>query len=462
MAVAEDLAKTTSLCPECLEPVPGRYKEVDGCVELERTCPEHGTVSPVVWQDAEHWQWAGQHAPDPIDQGELQVLNDHACLAVVEVTQRCNLECPYCFAASGPHGEHRSTDEVVGLLDVVARDGGPRPIQFSGGEPTIRDDLPELIKAAGQRGFEHIEVNTNGIRLARDPGYAQALKDAGVTAVYLQFDGWEPETYQATRDRANLPEIKADAIEACGQAGLPVILVCTVVPGVNEHELGDIVTFALANQDVVRSVNLQPVAHVGRYAKNDGRFSLDEVARVLAEELDWLEPRDFRPVPCCSAYCQSATALLPDGQGGAVPLTRYVDDELWDQLSGLVDEADWMELLAGTPDAQDRSAFVAACCGVEVPGGAEALIDDVLPVGITGFMDADVGDVDRLGQCCIAVPTHEDGLVPFCAYNMTTRDGRYKFREERGWEGRQDTDPPTSQDKDQDDIPAKPPEARTG
>lgn len=456
--MTEDLAQTTSLCPDCLDPVPGRYKVVDGRIELERTCPEHGTASPVVWHDAEHWRWAGEHAPEPIDQGDLQVLNDHACLAVVEVTQRCNLECSYCFAASGPHGEHRSTDEILDLLDVVARDGSPRPIQFSGGEPTIRDDLPDLVEAAHERGFDHIEVNTNGIRLARDLTYAPALKEAGVTAIYLQFDGFEPETYQATRDRADLPGIKADAIDACREAGLPVILVCTVVPGVNEHELGDIVTYALANQEVIRSVNLQPVAHVGRYAKNDGRFSLDEVARVLSEQLGWLEPRDLRPVPCCSAYCQSATALLPDGDGGAVPLTRYVDDALWDQLAGLVDERDWMELLAGTPDAQDRSAFVAACCGIEVPGGAETLIEEILPVGITGFMDADAADVDRLGQCCIAVPTHEDGMVPFCAYNMTTRDGRYKFREERSWAGRRDTEPPTREG----DTPAKPPEASPG
>lgn len=430
-------ASTQSLCPECFEILDATYEKMEGRVHLRRTCPEHGTFSPPVWADADHWEWASRYGPQDPATGEdtLEVVNRHACLAVVEVTTSCNLECSYCFASSGHAGEHLPFEEVVELMDVVREDGGPRPIQFSGGEPTVRDDLPELVEAARKRGFEHVEVNTNGIRLAEEDGYAERLSAAGVSAVYLQFDGFDKTTHMNIRE-ADLRKVKEQAVEACRAAELPVILVSTIVKGVNDDELGEIVRYALENRDVVRSVNLQPVAHFGRFAEDTGLLSLDAVAERLAEQTDIFETEDLMPVPCCSAYCQAATAVLPDDEGSGVPITRFVSDELFAELSGLVDESDWMELLAGTPEAEERTEFIASCCSFEVPDEAAEIVDRIVPIGITGFMDADNADVDRLETCCIAVPTSEDGLVPFCAYNMTTRDGRYEFRRKRGWQGR--------------------------
>jgi pyruvate-formate lyase-activating enzyme len=463
------LAETESLCPDCLRQVPGRYEERSGGVYLTRTCDDHGTTSRRVWGSFDHWDWAADFGPSPEhDGGDLTVDDDHACLAVVEVTDDCNLSCSYCFASSGPGGEHRSTAEVEAMLDTVA-DADCPPVQFSGGEPTVRDDLPDLVERARQRGIDHVEVNTNGIRMATEDGYAEALADAGVTAVYLQFDGLTSETYETIREADILAE-KHAAIEACREADLPVVLVPTVVPDVNDDEMGDIVEYALANRDVVRSVNFQPVAHFGRYATDDGRFALDVAARKLAEQVDSLEPRDMLPAPCCSAYCQIGTAFVPrnadpagdargtgetDGTGGEgcgrgddspteafVPLTKFVDDELWDALSGLVDEGDYMELLAGTAAGEEWACKTAGCCGVDVPGGVEGLFDEVVPVSFTGFMDADAADVDRLSNCCLSVPTPEGDLAPFCGYNMTTTDGEYALRNRNEWGGRPAVDEP--------------------
>jgi len=471
---SDTLGTTTSLCPDCLEPVPGRYEERDGGVFLARECPDHGSTSRQVWGSLDHWEWAADFGPDPEhDGGDLTVDPDHACLAVVEVTDDCNLSCSYCFASSGPGGAHRSTGEIEALLDTVAAAGG-RPIQFSGGEPTVRDDLPDLVERARARGIDHVEVNTNGIRLATEDGYARALADAGVTAVYLQFDGLTGETYERIRE-VDLVAEKRAAIEACRAADLPVVLVPTVVPGVNEHEMGDIVRFALENRDVVRSVNFQPVAHFGRYEGNDGRFAIDEATRLLAEQMESLDPRDMLPAPCCSSYCQIGTAFVPRDtdpadaaccdpdatddpcSGGTddcgpsdtstdadafVPLTQYVDDRLWDTLSGMVDEGDYMELLAGTAAGEEWACKTAGCCGVDVPGGVEGLFDEVVPVSFTGFMDADAADVNRLSNCCISVPTADGDLVPFCGYNMTTEDGEYALRNRNGWGGRSAVDEP--------------------
>ena len=461
------LASTTSLCPECLEQVPGRYEERDGGVFLARECPDHGTAARRVWGSHDHWEWAAAFGPDPeYDGGGLAVDDDHACLAVVEVTEDCNLSCSYCFASSGPGGDHRSTEELDALLDTVA-DAGGRPIQFSGGEPTVRDDLPELVERARDRGIDHVEVNTNGVRLATEDGYAAALADAGVTAIYLQFDGLTSETYETIRE-VDLVDEKHAAIEACRAADLPVVLVPTVVPDVNDHEMGDIVRFALENRDVIRSVNFQPVAHFGRYATDDGRFAIDTATRLLADQIESLEPRDMLPAPCCSAYCQIGTAFVPadadvdpavtdgcgndDDAGGCgceepspdadafVPLTQYVDDQLWDLLAGMVDEGDYMELLAGTAAGEEWACKTAGCCGVDVPGGVEGLFDEVVPVSFTGFMDADAADVNRLSNCCISVPTTDGELVPFCGYNMTTEDGEYALRNRHDWGGRETVD----------------------
>ncbi|MFB6175584.1 MAG: radical SAM protein, partial [Halobaculum sp.] len=187
----------------------------------------------------------------------------------------------------------------------------------------------------------------------------------------------------------------------------------------NTHEMGDIVRFALDNRDIVRSVNFQPVAHFGRYESNDGRFAIDDATRLLAEQMETLEPRDMLPAPCCSAYCQIGTAFVPretapggenpsegSGSGGIdaefVPLTSYVNDFLWDTISGMVDEEDYMELLAGTAAGEEWACKTADCCGVGVPDSIETLFEEVVPVSFTGFMDADAADVNRLSNCCIS------------------------------------------------------------
>jgi uncharacterized radical SAM superfamily Fe-S cluster-containing enzyme len=453
-ADGDRLSETRSLCPTCLADVPATYVARDGAVYLSRTCPDHGETVRQVWGSVDHWEWANSFGPDPVPDGDIEVDGDHACLAVVEVTEDCNLSCSFCFASSGPGGKQKSFEEVVDLLEVVKREGGTRPVQFSGGEPTVREDLPELVARAREMGFEHVQVNTNGLVLAGEPGYAQRLADAGATAIYLQFDGLEPATYEAIRE-VDISDAKHGAIEACREADLPVILVPTVVPGTNDHELGDIVRFALENDDVVQSVNLQPVAHFGRYEQHEGRFSADECARRLAAQLDGLETRDLLPVPCCSSTCQLATAVVEPATGDDVmPVTRFLEGEAAGQLSGLVDEADWLELLAGTSVGDDLARTAADCCGgAECCGGAAGLgegsaldgalgglLDAVMPVSVTGFMDADAADVGRLNNCCLSVPTPDGDLVPFCGYNMTTDDGAYALRNRHGWGGRDGTD----------------------
>ncbi len=438
--LAQYLGPARSLCPSCLGEAPGGYFAQDGTVTLQRNCPEHGvTISPF-WGDLEHYRWTqGIEAAAAVNgsraccaPGTPGCGGDAAsrrCVTVLPITDACNLECNYCFAASGPAQTHRSLDEVEAMLrGALTEAGGPTPLQLSGGEPTIHPDILAIVRRARDLGYGHIEVNTNGILVANRPSFAQSLREAGATSLYLQFDGTTDETYQATRG-APLLDVKIRAIEAARGAGLTVILVPTVVPGVNDHELGGILRFAIKNRDVVRGVNIQPVRHLGRFAADSGHLSLDRLAMLLEEQTGFLRTRDLLPIPCCSSACYSATLLLPS-PGGAVPLTRYLNEATFLKALANVGERRFMDVLAGTPAAEKVARDVACACGIPFSGLAAKLIKETVFVSVTGFMDSHTVDLDRMARCCVRVVTREGKLAPFCGYYLTDVQGGYAWRDQ--------------------------------
>ncbi|MBI4392621.1 MAG: radical SAM protein [Euryarchaeota archaeon] len=402
---------------------------------LERRCEAHGAFSDPFWEDADQFRrFLGSEPRVEPGSRALAVKAGHACVAVLEVTERCNLECDYCFASSGPQGRERSAEEVGRLLEVVLESSGAVPLQLSGGEPTVHPKLADLARLARAKGFGHIEVNTNGIRIAGDAGYAEQLKAAGVSTLYLQFDALSDDVYAVTRGRPLL-RIKLQAIERAREAGLSVTLVPTVVPGVNEDRLGEIVRFALENLDVVRAVNFQPVARFGRHGKTTLRLSVGAVSSLLARQVPGLRETDIVPVPCCSAFCSAATVILKT-PAGPVPLTRFVSPGVLAEVLSRVREKDYLEVMASTQRGRDRVVEIACACALPVPGAAGELLKRSLTVSIMGFMDLGSADTRRLMNCCVGVPDPKGGLVPFCAYNMTDEAGKYVFRERLELEGR--------------------------
>ncbi len=196
-------------------------------------------------------------------------------------------------------------------------------MQISGGEPKLRGDLPELIRAAKEAGSPYVQVNTNGVRLAEDPGLARDLAEAGLDIVFLQFDGVDDGVYRALRGR-DLLEIKDRAIANSGAAGLGVTLVPTVVPGVNLAALGDIVKFAVDRAPAVRGVHFQPVSYFGRIPgerPSDGdRCTLDELLAELCEQTG-LAFGDFIPSRCDHPLCGFHGSFIAE-QGRLIPLTQ--------------------------------------------------------------------------------------------------------------------------------------------
>ncbi|MEW5956791.1 MAG: radical SAM protein, partial [Chloroflexota bacterium] len=273
------LSTTGSVCPACLVRIPARRVARGEDVYLEKSCPEHGDFQTILWRGRPDYQsWARPKTPayprtpfTPVDRGcpfDCGLCPDHrqqTCTALLEVTRRCSLRCPVCFADAGGRVPPDPDLAVIeGWYRRLLDAGGPYNIQLSGGEPTMRADLPRIVGLGRSRGFTFIQINTNGLRLAGEPGYARQLREAGLSSIFLQFDGVSDEIYQKLRG-APLLAYKQQAVERCTEAGLGVILVPTLVPGVNTGQIGDIIEFAVQHAPAVRGVHFQPISYFGRY-----------------------------------------------------------------------------------------------------------------------------------------------------------------------------------------------------
>ena len=445
---------TESVCPECLSKISARRVVQGEDVYLEKTCPEHGSYRTVIWRGAPDFtSWARPKTPAfpkipfaPIEHGcpyDCGLCPDHrqqTCHVLLEVTQRCDLCCPVCYAGSSrQNGSDPSLETIAAWYRRILEAGGPFNIQLSGGEPTLRDDLPEVIAQGRRLGFSYFQLNTHGLRLASQPVYLKALKEAGLSTVFLQFDGTNDEIYRALRGRP-LMASKQQAIENCAEMGIGVILVPTLVPGVNLQDIGSIVHFAMQNAPAVRGVHFQPISYFGRYPRYQGdgsRLTIPEIIRALVQQTHGLmREQAFRPPGCENALCSfhANFVILPDGQ--LLPVTRHQ-----------ATSASCCQPEDGAQGARQARKFVTRqwiapepslqLPVLKQPGLGEW--DNVLERARThsfcvsgmAFQDAWNLDLERLRDCCIHVMSPDGQLVPFCAYNLTGSSGRSLYRNGR-------------------------------
>jgi len=470
-----------SLCPECANIIGATLVERDGKVMVEKTCPEHGYFEDIYFSDVDLFHVMEGYAHDgtgvnnpsypdaeecPTDCGLCQMHLSHTVLANVDLTNRCNLKCPICFANANASGfiVEPTFDEVVEMLAVLRRNSPvPTPsVQFAGGEPTVYPYFLEAREAAHELGFAQIQVATNGVRMAQEPGFTQAMTDAGVHTVYLQFDGFDDEMYKEVRGKP-MVDIKQRAVESVREAkpNMSICLVPTLVNTVNDNIVGEIVQFAIDNSDVIHAVNFQPVAFTGRIDKSElaqKRFTLSDLVHRLVDQTDFLKEEHFFPVPAVSVFselasvfqndpkvaftshphCGLATFIFIDEDGTPLPINEFVDVP---------------RLLADVEKAAENieNAKVKAAAKVKLlkfklregkyidkkksPGGIgiaellsafyeeadkRALADFAwrsMMIGGMHFMDRYNYDVDRVMRCTIHYAVPDGRIIPFCAYN---------------------------------------------
>ena len=458
------VATVGSVCPECLNRIDATLVEDGGCVRMVKRCPEHGEFSSVVWRGEPAFSsWVRPKIPFaggqresvgegcPYDCGLCARHAQRTCTALVEITTRCNLGCPVCFAGSGKAGADLDHATLSRMFDQVMRRTGGCNLQLSGGEPTVRDDLEDIVRLARQAGFGFVQLNTNGLRLADDPGLAEKLALAGLSSVFLQFDGVGDDVYRLLRGR-DLLEIKKKAVAHAAKAGLGVVLVPTVARGVNVDQLWDIVRFGLERQPHVRGVHFQPMSHFGRYPTDftPEHVTLPEIMTGLEEQSGGVvRAADFLPPACEHALCSFSGKFMTHEDGTLVRLGSGTCDctpkpaEAGALKSIGVTARQWS---APSPPASHQSsppftgqgAEPLAGCGA-APRVSSSFVNDLdrflararthtFTISAMAFQDAWTLNLERLQGCCIHVAQPDGRLVPFCAFNLTSRDGRSLYR----------------------------------
>lgn len=467
------IKKTKSLCPECMQVLDADIYEEGGAVYIAKTCPSHGRFEDVYWSDydlfkkVEKYECIGEGVKNPrtqtikgcpYDCGICPAHRSHTILSIIDVTNRCNLKCPICFANAATAGYlyEPTQDEIRSMLKNLRENQpvAPNSIQFSGGEPTVREDLPELITMAKELGFHHIEVNTNGIRIAKDMDYLKRLMDAGLSTLYLQFDGMRPEPYIAARG-LDLFETKLKVIENCRSVGLDsLVLVPTVVKGVNDDQIGAIIRFASRNSDVVRGVNFQPVSMAGRIDKKklkEMRITIPDVLKLAEEQTNGeIKVSDFYPIPVVlpisravgalkgrryqeftnHQHCGMATMIIPEGDK-IVPITRYANvEKFMSSLNKVYEDASRgsmlrakMRLLGATRHVK-LSLLGNLVSSVLLQGDYDTLgqfMRKVILIGCMHFMDPYNFDLDRVNRCTIHYAFPDGKIIPFCTTNSIHR-----------------------------------------
>lgn len=378
--------KTFSLCPECLERIPAEILEENNEIFMKKTCPEHGFFQDKLSSNAKYYKWTHYIRKDKdgkviwqwLKNGEVNppdcvgddprgcpfncgVCNQHlstCSLALIDLTNRCNFNCNFCFAnvQKSGHWIEPTLEEIDRIMTHFRSKPIPPPaIMFSGGEPTVRKDFPEICKMAKDHGFLEVIVATNGYGFQKKNGgleWTKKVYEMGLDTLYFQFDGINNTTLEKTRGIKNLMEYKMRVIENCRKAGLSSInLVATIVKGVTDIEIGNIIQFAIDNIDVVRGITFQPVSLCGRITAEEmsdlritnadvlreienqtgGKLSVEnawypltvivEIGRIIAY-LSGVDPVEFT----CHPDCGFATYLTIDPETNEmVPITDYFD-----------------------------------------------------------------------------------------------------------------------------------------
>lgn len=476
------IKKTKSMCPECLKILDAEVYEDQGKIMISKECEEHGLFENTYWSSSEIYKEAADYGQEgegisnpqtkvdgecPTNCGLCSDHESHTILGLIDVTNRCNLLCPVCFANAAVSGSlYEPTFEEIRQMLQNLRNNLPVPapaIQYAGGEPTVRKDLVELVKLAREEGFTHTQIATNGIRLAKRPELVHDLKEAGLNTVYLQFDGVTEEPYIQIRNK-NLLAIKLEAIENCRKEDMGIVLVPTLVKGVNDDQIGKIIKFAVNNIDVIRGIVFQPVSFAGRTPADQvekQRITIPDFEEMVEEQTDQdIKVEDFYPassvIPIsefieavegepnvtftCHPHCGAATYVFID-EDKIVPITQFINVDRFFQLltkssedindGGLISKPKVLarasiELpqtinLSKKPDSLDIKDILIK---VFKERSYDALGDfhhKSLLISCMHFMDPWNFDQDRVKRCVIHYAVPDGRIIPFCSMNSIYR-----------------------------------------
>ncbi len=478
--------RTQSLCPYCQRLLPAIIVEREGKLYIRKECPEHGEFEDLYFGDAQAYyrflryaeEGRGTHpyvpvsAPCPFSCGLCGMHKNHTALANIVVTNRCDLSCWYCFFYAEKIGYvyEPSIEQIRLQVRQIARQGKTIAVQITGGEPLMRDDIVEVVKAIKEEGARHIQLNTEGIPLSevyrKNPDlaikWARELREAGVNTIYMSFDGVSPRTNP--KNHWDIPFI----FEVFRKAGVTsVVLVPTIIRTINDHELGDIIRFGAMNMDIVRGVNFQPVSLVGRMKKHEVkrfRITIPDAINLIEEQTGGEIYREaWFPIPVAAKFAKFVEALTGKEQfimanhiacGAAtyvfvdrdeqglvrkfVPITSFFKvedfvaymDDMREKLEKSGKAMKYVHLVKLAKDLGDfvikdnlplGMSFTKLLFNIFLKRNYDALGElhyNMLFLGMMHFMDQYNYDVQRVMRCNIHYTSPDGRIIPFCAYNV--------------------------------------------
>jgi uncharacterized radical SAM superfamily Fe-S cluster-containing enzyme len=440
---------------------------------MEKTCAEHARFEEVYWGSydmflkAQRYQHDGRGVENPTidkanpecpyDCGICRIHMSHSALGNIVITNRCDLNCWYCFFFAERAGYvYEPTLTQIRQMARNLRTERPVPcnaVQLTGGEPTMRDDLIEIIRICKEEGIEHVQLNTDGVRLSLVPDLAKRVREAGVNTVYMSFDGTTPETNP--KNHFEIP----GALANCRRAGVGIVLVPTIIRGVNDHDVGEMVRFSCENIDVIRGLNFQPVSLVGRMPQREReRYRItipDLIERIEEQTSGEITGDDFYPVPSCMPFSNFVEALTGKAQyqlsthfacgmatyvfledGKMIPLTRFVDvDGLFEYLTAqagqLRDGASrykvGVKLLYRlrkfidsnkAPKGLRLSNLLRTALFRHDYQALGQIHHKSLFIGMMHFQDLYNWDIERVKRCAVHYATPDGKIIPFCTFNV--------------------------------------------
>jgi 7,8-dihydro-6-hydroxymethylpterin dimethyltransferase len=461
---------TQSICPECRKTVQAKILFRDDKVILTKRCAEHGEFEALLSSDISYWtksltftkpgtkpkEWSTKFEKGcPDDCGLCEDHEQHTCSPIIEISNKCDLECPICIVWN-ENNYNMSFEEFKNVIDgLIQKEGNLELCLLSGGEPTLHPEFFKLAEyATSRKEIKRVLISSHGLQIAKSDAFARRFKEAGLY-LSLQFDSLNDENYKAIRG-ASLLESKKKCLERCKEYNIPTIFVPTVARGYNDDELGDVINYALSH-DFVTSVTIQPAACTGAGGTAFPQDHMEKLTQVdihklLEEQTDWLKAADFLPVPCSHPSCYTATYLLKVGEDKFAPLTSFGD------VSSYLDAVTNRAIIGGGDQGDEKAqqmiqdAIYNLWSAQSVTVDTEKVLESlksimktyqedgtleqeqlwklsekkVKAIFIHAFMDEFDFEVSRIRKCCTHYALPDGRLMPGCAYNNV-----HRFKDQR-------------------------------
>lgn len=446
----EVLHETRSLCPDCGETVPATYLAIENNrAVFTRDCPTHGRQETDLGSHADYYRqifavdreikrryahfWEGK---DYAPAGSPFPMRQLAGLGIIEVTERCNLTCPMCYAGSSPAGRDYTLEEIARRMDdLLAVEGPGMSIQISGGEPSVRKDLDQIAKLAKDRPFGHMEMVTNGIRLAREHDFAEKLVAWGFTSIYLQFDSLRGEDLVTLRGE-NLLDVRQKATDAAERAGLPITLAVSLYEGLNDDQIKGIIDFCYQHPGI-KAINFQAATPFGsrwevqpdgtRVRTEPKKLRMPEIQQLI-EDQTGIARSNFFPLGIGSPLCNAYALLLHTKDGYKPVAPNFKSEDYFDVIGE--DPLDLVRMLTQgrpailpkiTKNWKGTMKLVKALWPHIGADPSWLLTHQTLTLFVKPFMDASDVDLERMERCCFHNSSPK-GVMSFCALNNYRRN----------------------------------------